>query len=118
MAVSVFDLFKIGIGPSSSHTVGPMKAACAFVQRLANSGSLESTARVQAELYGSLAHPGRGHGTDRAVILGFQGAQPDTIDPDSIEPDLERIRARREIHLLGRHPIAFEEKKDLIFLKI
>ena len=117
MAVSVFDLFKIGIGPSSSHTVGPMKAACAFVQRLANSGSLESTARVQAELYGSLAHTGRGHGTDRAVILGFQGAQPDSIDPDSIEPDLERIRARREIPLLGRHPVAFDEKKDLIFRK-
>ncbi|MDX1557017.1 MAG: serine dehydratase beta chain, partial [Xanthomonadales bacterium] len=82
MAVSVFDLFKIGIGPSSSHTVGPMKAACMFVTRLEENGLLQSVTRVQATLYGSLAHTGRGHGTDKAVMLGFEGEMPDRIDPD------------------------------------
>ena len=82
MAVSVFDLFKIGIGPSSSHTVGPMRAAYRFVQELAAGGKLERTARVVIDLYGSLALTGRGHGTDRAIMLGLSGETPDRIDPD------------------------------------
>ena len=117
MAVSIFDLFKIGIGPSSSHTVGPMKAARTFAQRLEQSGWLEKTRRVRVSLYGSLAHTGRGHGTDKAVMLGLQGEAPDTVDPDHIDSMLDQIRSQREIRLLGRHTIPFQEKKDLLFRK-
>jgi len=117
MAVSIFDLFKIGIGPSSSHTVGPMKAACSFARRLERYQWLEKTRRVRVSLYGSLAHTGRGHGTDKAMILGLQGALPDRIDPDHIDSMLERIRSTQEIELLGRHRICFQEKKDLLFRK-
>jgi L-serine dehydratase len=117
MAVSVFDLFKIGIGPSSSHTVGPMKAACGFVQRLERNGLLAATHRVQVSLYGSLAHTGRGHGTDRAVMLGLQGELPDRVDPDLIESLLESIRGARKIRLLDRRDIEFDEKRDLLFRK-
>src|SRR6185437_1659085 len=118
MAVSVFDLFKIGIGPSSSHTVGPMRAAARFAERwLDEKGVLDRVARVQAELYGSLALTGRGHGTDKAVLLGFEGQHPDTVDPDHIPQTLERIRGNRQLRVLGRHPIAFDEKRDLIFNK-
>jgi len=109
MAVSIFDLFKIGIGPSSSHTVGPMKAARAFARRLEQSGALEKTRRVRVSLYG--------HGTDKAVMLGLQGEVPDTIDPDQIDTMLDRIRSQRELSLLGRHTIPFQEKKDLLFRK-
>ena len=117
MAVSVFDLFKIGIGPSSSHTVGPMKAARSFAQRLDRNDMLEKTARIRVGLYGSLAHTGRGHGTDKAVILGLQGETPDTIDPDGIESSLERVRADQEIRLLQHQPIVFSEKQDLKYIK-
>jgi L-serine dehydratase len=82
MAVSVFDLFKIGIGPSSSHTVGPMRAACAFIAgRLEERGVLPRVARLRGELFGSLAHTGRGHGTDKAVLMGLEGHEPNAIDP-------------------------------------
>jgi L-serine dehydratase len=117
MAVSVFDLFKIGIGPSSSHTVGPMKAACIFAESLEESGLLPETNRVRCSLFGSLAHTGRGHGTDKAVLLGLQGEMPDSIDPDHIDPELARIREQKEIHLLKKKRIPFEEKQDLLFLK-
>jgi L-serine dehydratase len=117
MAVSVFDLFKIGIGPSSSHTVGPMKAACRFVQRLEASGVLQRTASVRASLYGSLAHTGRGHGTDKAVMLGLQGELPDRIDPDRIEPMLQRIIEAGAIRLSARHEVPFDPKSDLLFRK-
>jgi len=117
MAVSVFDLFKIGIGPSSSHTVGPMKAACRFVQRLQENGLLELTAAVRVSLYGSLAHTGRGHGTDKAVMLGLQGELPDRIDPDRIEPMLAAIRERGGIALFGRQEVPFDAKSDLLFRK-
>lgn len=117
MAVSVFDLFKIGIGPSSSHTVGPMKAACTFAQRLANQNLLEKTGRIRATLYGSLAHTGRGHGTDKAVMLGLQGAMPDRIDPDSIDAALATIRNSGKLNLNGSQAIHFQEKKDLVFNK-
>jgi len=94
-----------------------MKAACAFAQRLERSGAVEKIRRVRVSLYGSLAHTGRGHGTDKAVMLGLQGEAPDTIDPDHIDSMLDRIRSQREISLLGRHTIAFQETKDLLFRK-
>ena len=118
MAVSVFDLFKIGIGPSSSHTVGPMRAAARFVSRwLEEPGKLEDCVRVRCELFGSLALTGRGHGTDKAVLLGLEGEMPDTVDPDSIEPGLQRIRTDKRLRLLGRRDIEFVEKRDLAFNK-
>ena len=118
MAVSVFDLFKIGIGPSSSHTVGPMRAAARFISHwLAENGDLARTARVRAEVFGSLALTGRGHGTDKAVLMGLEGHWPNEIDPDLIPAALERIRAEKRIRLLGTHEIAFDEKHDLIMNK-
>ncbi|MCW8808321.1 MAG: L-serine ammonia-lyase, partial [Rhodanobacter sp.] len=118
MAVSVFDLFKIGIGPSSSHTVGPMRAASRFAERwLDEKGVLARVARVQVELFGSLALTGRGHGTDKAVLLGLEGEHPDTVDPDRIPEMLERIRGSQRLCILGRHEITFDEKRDLIFNK-
>ncbi|MFO1465562.1 MAG: L-serine ammonia-lyase [Steroidobacteraceae bacterium] len=115
MSLSVFDIFKIGIGPSSSHTMGPMNAARSFVELLEQRGLLERTLSVSAQLYGSLAFTGRGHCTDRAVLLGLTGAHPDDIDPRSIEPTLARIRANGRISLLGRHEIAFDEALNLLF---
>src|ERR1700761_9795990 len=97
MSLSVFDIFKIGIGPSSSHTMGPMNAARSFAELLAARGLLARTAQVSAQLYGSLALTGRGHCTDRAVLLGLEGASPDTIDPELIEPALQRIRTSGRI---------------------
>ena len=115
MAVSVFDLFKIGIGPSSSHTVGPMRAARLFVLRLAHDGVLERTARVHAALYGSLGATGKGHGSDKAVLLGLAGHEPDTVDVEAIPALLAEVRTGGRIALLGRHPVAFAEKDDLKF---
>ena len=118
MAVSVFDLFKIGIGPSSSHTVGPMRAAARFVQRwLIEQQQLDQCERVRCELFGSLALTGRGHGTDKAVLLGLEGEQPDSIDPDSIPAMLERIRREKRVRLGGQREISFDEKRDLVFNK-
>ena len=118
MAVSVFDLFKIGIGPSSSHTVGPMRAAARFVSRwLEEAGQLEQCARLRVELFGSLALTGRGHGSDKAVLMGLERHWPDRIDPDLIPEALARIRGEKQLRLLGRHPIAFDEKSDLVFNK-
>ena len=118
MAVSVFDIFKIGIGPSSSHTVGPMRAAARFVSHwLDERGLLGRVVRIRGELFGSLAHTGRGHGTDKAVLCGFEGEWPDRIDPDIIEGTLARIRSDKRIRLLARHEVDFDEKRDLIFNK-
>jgi L-serine dehydratase len=119
MAVSTFDLFKIGIGPSSSHTVGPMRAAARFVQRwLAAPGELDRVTRIRAEVFGSLALTGRGHGTDKALLLGLEGHRPDTIDPDLIPGVLERIRRQKTVRLRGDGPvIAFDEKRDLVMNK-
>ena len=118
MAVSTFDLFKIGIGPSSSHTVGPMRAAARFVDKwLREAGDLERTARLRTEVYGSLALTGRGHGTDKAVMMGLEGHQPNLIDPDIIPAALERIRGEHRIHLGGTHEIGFDEKTDLVMNK-
>jgi L-serine dehydratase len=114
----VFDIFKIGIGPSSSHTVGPMRAAARFVSHwLEERGLLDRVVRIRGELFGSLAHTGRGHGTDKAVLCGFEGEWPDRIDPDIIEGTLARIRSDKRIRLLSRHEIDFDEKRDLIFNK-
>ncbi len=115
MAVSVFDLFKIGIGPSSSHTVGPMRAARIFASRLGSEGVLERTARVLVQLYGSLAATGKGHGSDKAVLLGLAGHEPDTVDVDAIPALLHAIRTEHRIVLPGGHGIAFNERTDLKF---
>src|SRR6188508_950974 len=102
MSLSVFDLFKIGIGPSSSHTVGPMKAALRFVQDVDTQGILAQVQRVQIDLYGSLALTGRGHATDKAVLLGLSGERPDTVDPDVVDPIVRQALSRRTLRLAGR----------------
>lgn len=117
MALSVFDLFKIGIGPSSSHTVGPMKAAALFAHALRADGQLATTVRVEVRLYGSLGATGKGHGTDTAVMLGLEGAQPDTIDPDAIAERLKAMRSGKILCLGGEKTIAFAEKTDVLFLR-
>lgn len=117
MKTSLFEIFKIGIGPSSSHTVGPMRAAREFAVGLEAAGLLQQVHRLQVELYGSLALTGRGHGTDRAVQLGLSGEFPDTIDPGSIEPHLAAIRSTRILRILGKHEISFEESRDILFHK-
>ena len=115
MAVSVFDLFKIGIGPSSSHTVGPMRAARIFALRLDHDSLLERTARVQSQLYGSLGATGKGHGSDKAVLLGLAGHEPDTVDVNAVPALLAAMREQARLPLLGRHSIAFNERADLVF---
>lgn len=115
MAISVFDLFKIGIGPSSSHTVGPMRAAGLFVANLAQQGQLEQVQSIRIDLYGSLGATGKGHGSDKAVLLGLEGATPDQIDPATIEPALARIRETKQLQLLGHHPVQFDQQSDLAF---
>ncbi|MEM9257833.1 MAG: L-serine ammonia-lyase [Pseudomonadota bacterium] len=114
MSISVFDLFKIGIGPSSSHTVGPMVAARRFVEELAESGSLESTDRVVAELFGSLGATGAGHGSPKAIILGLQGEAPESVDTALIPQHVARAREEGKLNLLGRREIAFSYRNDLI----
>jgi L-serine dehydratase len=117
MAVSVFDLFKIGIGPSSSHTVGPMRAARLFALRLEHEGLLPRTARVLSQLYGSLGATGKGHGSDKAVLLGLAGHEPDTVDVDAVPALLAAIRDSGKLALLGTHPVNFSEKEDLKFYR-
>ncbi|MGR8932690.1 MAG: L-serine ammonia-lyase [Gammaproteobacteria bacterium] len=117
MAISVFDIFKIGIGPSSSHTVGPMRASAAFVEKLQQQDLIEKVTRLRVELFGSLAATGKGHGTDRAVLLGLEGEKPDLIDPDSISKRLDAIRESGKVRLLQCHAIVFDEKHDLLFLR-
>jgi L-serine dehydratase len=117
MAISVFELFKIGIGPSSSHTVGPMRAALQFAQGLKEGGLLAGTAAVKAELYGSLGATGKGHGSDKAVLLGLQGEAPDLVDVDSIEDRLGQVRGTQRLRLLGEHEIAFVESEHLLMYK-
>ena len=115
MAVSVFDLFKIGIGPSSSHTVGPMRAARLFAAGLGMARSSGQVARVTAELYGSLGATGKGHGSDKAVLLGFAGHEPDSVDVDAIPGFLEAIRGSGRLTLPGGQTVPFNEKTDLVF---
>jgi L-serine dehydratase len=115
VTTSLFDLYKIGVGPSSSHTMGPMRAACRFARELGERGLLDRVERVRAELYGSLALTGLGHATDRAVLLGLAGNEPASIDPAAIEATVGNIRAARRIDLGGTRPIPFEEARDLVF---
>ncbi len=116
MTLSVFDIFKVGIGPSSSHTMGPMRAAREFVLALKGAGQLAATQHIAVRLYGSLALTGLGHGTDRAVLAGLEGADPETVDPDSIESTVKRIRSSGRLRLLGEHEIAFDEPMELLFM--
>jgi L-serine dehydratase len=115
VAVSAFDLFKIGIGPSSSHTVGPMRAAARFVARLERRGVLDSVARIRVELYGSLGATGRGHGTDTAILLGLEGEQPDTVEVEGIAARVAEVRATSTLRLGGRRTIDFDPDRDLVF---
>ncbi len=118
MHVSVFELFKVGIGPSSSHTVGPMKAARAFVAELGAGGMEDRVERVVVNLFGSLALTGKGHGTDKAVILGLEGHLPETVPLEEIEPTLERVRGQERLRLGGGREIAFPVKESLVFQRM
>lgn len=115
MRTSIFEIFKIGIGPSSSHTVGPMRAAAAFVRGLEAKGLLTQVRRVQTDLYGSLALTGLGHGTDRAVLLGLSGETPDQVDPGKIESLVANIRTEKTLLLGGAVALPFDESTDLLF---
>ncbi|MEO5695203.1 MAG: L-serine ammonia-lyase [Usitatibacter sp.] len=118
MATSVFEIFKIGIGPSSSHTVGPMRAALMFAQALREGDLLEAAHSIRTELFGSLGATGKGHGSDKAVLMGLEGNAPDTIDPGIIAARLAGIRECKEVVLLGTHRITFDEPRDLVFHRI
>ncbi|WP_287811842.1 L-serine ammonia-lyase, partial [Pseudomonas sp.] len=117
MSLSVFDLFKIGIGPSSSHTVGPMRAAARFVEGLRRDDLLGATTSVKVELYGSLGATGKGHGSDKAVLLGLEGSHPDTVDTRTVNDRLQAIRDSGRLNLLGVHSIAFQEKQHLAMIR-
>lgn len=113
--ISIFDIFKIGLGPSSSHTVGPMKAAAAFAERLVQQGLAAQTERIAIEVYGSLALTGQGHGTFDALLLGLEGSLPEEIDLAAIAERLSRIRARQQLQL-GARTITFNVERDLHIL--
>src|SRR5690606_16119523 len=113
MSLSVFDLFKIGIGPSSSHTVGPMRAALRFAEELRRDDLLNATEQVKIELYGSLGATGKGHGSDKAVLLGLEGEQPEHVETASIPARMAAIRDTGELRLLGEKPIHFSVKEHL-----
>ena len=117
MSISVFDLFTIGIGPSSSHTVGPMRAARMFATKLDKAGDLDKVSRLTVQLYGSLGATGRGHGTDRAVVLGLEGETPEAVDVDSIPERINGIDIAETLNLLGKSRVDFDMSRDLIFEK-
>lgn len=117
MVASTFDLFKIGVGPSSSHTMGPMSAAADFVSRLADNGRLERVVRIDAALFGSLALTGKGHASDRAVLIGLTGQRPSEIDPDAADALVARIRETGRLALNGSREIDFVEDRDLRLLQ-
>ena len=117
MAVSVLDLFKIGIGPSSSHTVGPMRAALQFVRALDRDGLINTIRHVRAELYGSLGATGKGHGSDTAVLLGLSGHEPDSVDVDAVPGLLSEMRSELKILLNGNKAISFDERRDLVLYR-
>jgi L-serine dehydratase len=114
MTISAFDLYKIGIGPSSSHTVGPMRAANTFVTQLASDGLLARTAAVRAEMFGSLGVTGHGHGTVKAVVLGLEGEKPDLVDPEAAEPRVIVVQNEKLLRLGGTHAITFSMDDDLV----
>ena len=113
--LSVFDIFKIGIGPSSSHTVGPMKAARRFAEALEANGTFDRVDRVVVDLYGSLGHTGKGHGSDVAVMLGLEGELPDETDVDAVPSRLARIGSSGRLQLLGRRPVVFRVADQIVF---
>jgi L-serine dehydratase len=115
MSISIFDLFSIGIGPSSSHTVGPMLAAYDFVHDLTNHEQLERVTRLTVELYGSLALTGQGHGTDKAVLGGLIGEHPTTVDPTILVPNMQEISQTHRLHVNHRHWITFDPQRDLLW---
>jgi L-serine dehydratase len=117
MSISTFDLFTIGIGPSSSHTVGPMRAALTFAEKIREHGFLETLAQLKVRLYGSLGATGRGHGTDKAVVLGLEGATPESVDVDAIPQRMVEIADTKTLNLLGSQSILFDLRDDLIFEK-
>ena len=117
MAISVFDLFRIGIGPSSSHTVGPMRAAGMFARGLLESGHADRLARIQVGLFGSLGATGKGHGTDKALILGLEGELPESVDTDAIPARLDRVAQAKQLRLLGEKDLDFDRERDLVFHK-
>ena len=117
MAISTFHLFSIGIGPSSSHTVGPMRASLTFIKEADKRDLMNQATRVKIDLYGSLALTGKGHGTDLAVMLGLIGETPDGVDPNQVIPIIENIRNEKKLNLLGKRSIDFDEVKDLLFHK-
>ncbi|WP_421863225.1 L-serine ammonia-lyase [Motiliproteus sp.] len=118
MAISLFDMLKIGIGPSSSHTVGPMKAAHIFATALEQNGLLTQVARVQSQLYGSLGATGKGHGSGPAVLLGLEGHLPETVDPSIVQPRSRVISGTAQLILAGSHPISYQEDQDLIYHRL
>lgn len=113
MTVSIFDLFKVGIGPSSSHTVGPMRAAATFIDRLKSDGLLHNTASLRVHLYGSLGATGRGHGSVEAIVAGLSGERPETVDPDVLAGTVFAVRSTGSLHLGGAHSIAFAIDDDI-----
>lgn len=115
MAISTFNLFSIGMGPSSSHTVGPMRAAKLFMESVEKANVLPNTARIRVDLYGSLALTGKGHATDIAVMLGLTGETPEKIDPNSVASKIDKIKKEKSLSLFSKHPITFNEEKDLLF---
>lgn len=115
MDISVFDMFRVGIGPSSSHTVGPLRAAKSFIDSLKEQNKLDATVRIQVRLMGSLAATGRGHGTDRATLLGLMGYTPETIDPDLVEPLITRVIQQKELLLNKERAIEFDLEHDMRF---
>ena len=115
VTTSLFDIYKIGVGPSSSHTMGPMRAACRFARELGVHGLLDQVERVQVELFGSLALTGMGHATDRAVLLGLAGNEPAGIDPAIMQSTVAAIRSSKSIQLAGTRPVRVDEVRDLIF---
>lgn len=117
MSISLFDLFSIGIGPSSSHTVGPMLAANEFLALIDAKKLLDKTDRVKIELYGSLALTGKGHGTDKAILNGLEGKSPETVEPESMVPRMKNIYATQSLLLGGKKMIAFHEHDDFVFLQ-
>ncbi len=114
MALSVLDLFSVGIGPSSSHTVGPMRAAKRFADGLKSDGQLSSTTRVQAELFGSLGATGRGHGSDKAVVLGLQGQDPETVDTSTADDQVAAAALDAELRIGGDHRVDFNWDEDVV----
>src|SRR5439155_18945210 len=115
MQLSVFDMFKIGIGPSSSHTVGPMRAARRFAESLVATGRAAEVGKLTAELFGSLGFTGRGHGSDLAVTLGLEGEEPERVDPDVVPSRMAKVSQEGRVALMGKVAVPFAPKEDIVF---